>query len=261
MNGRFTPSQVSPKMSVFTKNALIERMEEEIETLKAKNDELSTRLLNMTKQMTKNRVAAKSVVEERDAQIAFLKEELSDASKSYGAAVKSITMERDSVIAGLEKQLSASASLHAAHEDYHEHSLEERDAEIQSLKQSLDSVSREYSAFKNYHDQSLEQQHAYAEQLASQAADNETMLALKNAQTTLQLEMVAEQSNSLHKEITEKNDELAKRNDTVCSLYNKLTATENELAQANGRISQMMEMISAFRNVSSYMNEVFSRSA
>ena len=218
-------------MSVFTKNALIERLEEEIQTLKAKNDELSTRLLNMTKQMTKNRVAAKSVVEERDTEITSLKEQLRDASNAYVAL-----------------------------KDYHEHSLEERDEKIASLKESFTSISSEYTAFKNYHDQSLEEQHAYTEQLARQAADNETMLVLKNAQTSLQLEMAVEEDNTLKKELTEKNDELVKRNDTVCTLYNKLTATENELAQANGRISQMMEMINAFRNVSSYMNEVLSRS-
>jgi chromosome segregation ATPase len=245
-------------MSVFTKNALIELLEEEIETLKTKNEEVSSRLVSMTKQMTKNRVAAKSVVEERDKQIAFLKEELSDASKAYGAAAKTITEERDAVIASVKEELSAASSAYAALKDYHEHSLEERDAEIYSLKQGLDSVSREYTAFKNYHDQSLEEHRAYTEQLASQAQDNETMLALKNAQTTLQLEMVAEQSDAIGKMMAEKDSELVKRNDTVCSLYSKLVATENELAQAKGRISQMMEMINALRSASSYMNEVLS---
>lgn len=241
-------------MSVFTKNALIERMEEEIETLKAKNDEVSTRLVNMTKQMTRNRVAAKTIAEQRDAEIAFLKEELSDASNAYGAAAKTITEERDGVIASLKEELSNASSAYAALKDYHEHSLEERDEKFASL-------SSEYTAFKNYHDQSLEQQHAYAEQLASQAADNETMLALKNAQTTLQLEMVAEQSDAISKMMAEKNDELVKRNDTVCSLYSKLVATESELAQAKGRISQMLEMINALRSASSYMNEVLSHNA
>ena len=212
-------------MSVFTKNALIERLEDEVDTLKSKNDEIASRLLNMTTQMTKNRVAAKSVVEERDAEIASLKEQLRDASIAYVAL-----------------------------KDYHEHSLEERDEKMASL-------SSEYAAFKNYHDHSLEEQHAYTEQLASQAADNETMLALRNAQTTLQLEMAVEEVSTLKKEITEKDTELVKRNDTVCSLYSKLLATENDLAQAKGQISQMIEMINAFRNASSYMNEVLSRSA
>lgn len=226
-------------MSVFTKNALIERLEDEVETLKSKNDEIASRLLNMTKQMTKNRVAAKSVVEERDAEIASLKEQLRDASNVYVAL-----------------------------KDYHDHSLEERDekmaslsSEYTSLKESFTSISSEYAAFKNYHDHSLEEQHAYTEQLASQAADNETMLALKNAQTTLQLEMAVEEVSTLKKELTEKETDLVKRNDTVCSLYSKLLATENELAQAKGQISQMIEMINAFRNASSYMNEVLSRSA
>lgn len=212
-------------MSVFTKNALIERLEDEVDTLKSKNDEIASRLLNMTKQMTKNRVAAKSVVEERDAEIASLREQLRDASNVYVAL-----------------------------KDFHDHSLEERDEKMASL-------SSEYAAFKNYHDHSLEEQHAYTEQLASQAADNETMLALRNAQTTLQLEMAVEEVSTLKKEITEKDTELVKRNDTVCSLYSKLLATENELAQAKGQISQMIEMINAFRNASSYMNEVLSRSA
>ena len=212
-------------MSVFTKNALIERLEDEVDTLNSKNDEIASRLLNMTTQMTKNRVAAKSVVEERDAEIASLKEQLRDASIAYVAL-----------------------------KDYHEHSLEERDEKMASL-------SSEYAAFKNYHDHSLEEQHAYTEQLASQAADNETMLALRNAQTTLQLEMAVEEVSTLKKEITEKDTELVKRNDTVCSLYSKLLATENDLAQAKGQISQMIEMINAFRNASSYMNEVLSRSA
>ena len=219
-------------MSVFTKNALIERLEDEVDTLKSKNDEIASRLLNMTKQMTKNRVAAKSVVEERDAEITSLKEQLRDASSAYVAL-----------------------------KDYHEHSLEERDEKMASLKEAFTSVSSEYAAFKNYHDHSLEEQHAYTEQLASQAADNETMLALRNAQTTLQLEMTLEEVSTLKKELTEKDTELVKRNDTVCSLYSKLLATENELAQAKGQISQMIEMINAFRNASSYMNEVLSRSA
>ena len=73
--------------------------------------------------------------------------------------------------------------------------------------------------------------------------------------------MTLEEVSTLKKELTEKDTDLVKRNDTVCSLYSKLLATENELAQAKGQISQMIEMINAFRNASSYMNEVLSRSA
>jgi uncharacterized protein YecA (UPF0149 family) len=69
-------------------NSVFERMEEEITLLKAQKEDLSMRLLGMSQQMGYNRVTSKKLLDERDAEIASLKNELLSTRKSLSISDK-----------------------------------------------------------------------------------------------------------------------------------------------------------------------------
>lgn len=226
-------------MSVFKHASLIDRMETKIDDLSAENKKISTRFLNMTKMMSRNRVAAKKIVEERDEQITRLKE-----------MYNKITVEYGDIVIGLNTKI-----------DKITEELNDKSSEIYNLKEMVNGMDDDIVSLNKQ----LEDQCSLNEKLINEAYDNSTIQSFKIGELQTKIEMITEVSNDqvgriyeLEKIISEKDAELAKKNEMVCSLYDQVTSYEGTNKRMKAELDHANEMINALKHASSYMNEVLS---
>jgi len=203
---------------------MFERLEEQIATLKEENKSLSSRLAKLNSVTDKNRANSKTLLQERDNEIISLKHQ-------YSSTHKSMTAQYDKLL-------------------------------------------DEYNNFKEYHTTTLEamkkdldEKQIFTDYLKDKSTNLEDRLYTKNAQLLSHIDTMKEldekQKHKLYeldKQVSEKDEELARRNDTICNLYSKLLSTENTNREMKIKVDYLTDMINALRKASSYISDVLSHS-
>jgi hypothetical protein len=214
-------------MSVFTKNSIFDRLGDEINTLKEENKKLSTRLAKANSQMTKNRLSAKTLLEEREDEINKLKQEL--------------------------------ASTHATLTEKYEMLIDEHEEFKLFHLHTVESVLHTVKTKQN----ELEENKAFTDNLMNKSTDIENTLYMKNAELVSRIDVLKEMNEKytymmyeMEKKIAENDAELVKRNDTICTLYNRVLAAEESNKEMNIKLNYMNETIVALQNASIYMNNI-----
>lgn len=221
-------------MSVFTKNSIFDRLGDEISTLKEENKKLSTRLAKANTLMAKNRLSAKTLLEEREDEINKLKQELASTHATLTEKYEMLADKHDMLI-----------DEHEEFKLFHLHTVE-------SVLHTVKTKQNE-----------LEENKAFTDNLMNKSTDIENTLYMKNAELVSRIDVMKEMNEKytymmyeMEKKIAENDAELVKRNDTICTLYNRVLAAEESNKEMTIKLNYMNETIVALQNASIYMNNI-----
>lgn len=244
-------------MSIFTANSVIERLEDEVESLKLDNEILKERLLGMTKQHTETRKA-------KDVEIAALKAEIKEGKdlaehlgQSYTAMKRSldeILDARDAEIVRLKEQLDAEVKQGNARAEhlYQTYAstksslnaiLDARDAEIAELKamltedaktmlwykEELSDAATENTVYKQQVaalKKELEDNRKFIESAIERASQTESELFLKNVELHGRLNMIAEESEQQALTIRNMEEQLDSKEKQICDMKEMCSMVE-----------------------------------
>jgi chromosome segregation ATPase len=221
-------------MSVFTKNSIFDRLGDEINTLKEENKKLSTRLAKANSQMAKNRLSAKTLLEEREDEINKLKQELASTHATLTGKYEMLADKHDMLM-----------DEHEEFKLFHLHTVE-------SVLHTVKTKQNE-----------LEENKAFTDNLMNKSTDIENTLYMKNAELVSRIDVMKEMNEKytymmyeMEKKIAENDAELLKRNDTICTLYNRVLAAEESNKEMTIKLNYMNETMVALQNASIYMNNI-----
>ena len=236
-------------MSVFTTNTIIERLEEEVESLKMDNDILKDRVVAMMKQHSETRKAAaelkqslNDIINARDAEIAELKAQAEEGRKHArslydGYFVKYTWMsdaveKRDAEIALLKKENEKLLSAQEADAD----TIMWLRGEAESAADEVISYKQEVTSLKKQ----LEDNRQFTESAIARASQTESDLFMKNAELHARLNMLTEESERQTQTVKNMEEQIDIMKQTssmaekmaheVYTLGQKLATKEKELA-------------------------------
>lgn len=206
-------------MSVFHKINLIKSLKDEVANLKDDNKKLSTRVCGMIQQMGQNRAAAKSILEERDAEITSLKAEISTHN--------------------------------ICKEDLND-MIDERDAEILYLKKQCDEQEK-------YTEQVIKQSNDVEDALSMKNGELQAQVEMlsessqyKDAEITKKNETIY----YLYNQLQEKNAEITKKDEAFKSMYNKFIEIEEMYKDMKAKFEHSTKMLDEIQNASSHINTI-----
>jgi chromosome segregation ATPase len=262
-------------MSAFTMNSIIERLEEDNTSLKAENESLKQRVVAMTNQLAGNRKENKKILEARDAEIAELKSQLSEADKNWrlmcgerNTTCKLLKEAYDnytSMKENLNDVIEARDYKIVELEDQLNEIVNDRDADMLQLqndlneaKVALEAMRINWNVSKAYTDEeiskrnteitalkkSLAEQIDFTERAITHASNTEGEMMMKNAELTARVGMLSELSERQANTIHDIQIEMGCKHD-------QLTHTKAQLAHAN-------EMLTAIGTASSYIANILS---
>ena len=210
------------EMSVFTAYSMIEKLNEDVNTLKAEKNQLSERVLKMTEMLAKNRVNASKALNARNAELEKLQADLSDKAYLYELMCHERTIAREA--------LKEANDAHSISKNHWNDLMDARDHEIAHLEELL---SDEYTFTANTLDI---------------ANDRESELTVKNGELQSRVDMLLELSEQQATTIRNMEQE---HNDAVKNM-------SNELIAANARAARATEMLTAIATASTYITNVLS---
>ena len=182
--------------------------------------------------MSKNRLNAKmllnkAILEEREDEIAKLKEELSNTHEIFTEKYEMLS-------------------------DRHDMLTEEYDKFKMFHLYTVDNIKKE-----------LDENKEFTGNLMNKSTDIENTLYMKNAELVSRMEMMKEMNDKynymlceMEKKIALSDAELLKRNDTICSLYNRTLAAEQNSKEMAIKLDYMNQTINALQNAATYMNQI-----
>lgn len=206
-------------MSTFHKINLINRLKDEVADLKLENKRMSMRVCGMIQQMAQNRVAAKNTIEERDAEIADLKEE---------------------------------SSTHDMCKEELNDLIDAREAEIEDLKKQCDEQEK-------YTEQVIKQSNDIEDTLNMKNGELQAQVEMlsessqyKDAEITKKNETIY----YLYNQLQEKNAEITKKDEAFKSMYNKFIEIEEMYKDMKAKFEHSTKMLDEIGAASSHINKI-----
>jgi len=206
-------------MSVFHKINLINSLKDEVANLKDDNKKLSTRVCGMIQQMGQNRAAAKSILEERDAEITSLK---------------------------------AETSTHNICKEELNDMIDERDAEILYLKKQC------YEQEK-YTEQVITQSNDVEDALSMKNGELQAQIAMLLESSQEKDAEIIQKNNTvshIYNQLLEKDAEIIQNNETLKNMYNNLLEADKKYNDMKARFEHYMKMIDEIGAASSHINKI-----
>ena len=206
-------------MSVFHKINLIKSLKDEVANLKDDNKKLSTRVCGMIQQMGQNRAAAKSILEERDAEITNLKAEAS----SYNICKEELN-----------------------------DLIDERDEEILYLKKQCDEQEK-------YTEQVIKQSNDIEDALSMKNGELQAQIAMLLESSQEKDAEIIQKNNTvshIYNQLLEKDAEIIRNNETLKSMYTNLLEADKKYNDMKARFEHYTKMIDEIGAASSHINKI-----
>lgn len=217
-----------------------------MEDLKKENANLKERLVGMTSQISHNRIANKKILNQRNDEIAALKEK-NDNYSELKTHLNDIIDAREDEIAELKEQLDATKKMlenlktnWECAKIYTDEVISQRNSEITQLKKQL------------------AEQVEYSSSAIAQASEVENDLYMKNTQLQSQVDVISEMSERQASTIYDMEIKLQRAHDEISSQNTKFLATEGELFATKTHLDKANQMLTAITTASSYINNVLS---
>ena len=261
---------IQTKMSAFTMNTVIERLEDEVEVLKAQKDELAQRLVGMVGQLQANRVASKEIEDD-------LRSQLRTVRLNYENACRDIGAMKDAEISKLNNELAAMKFSYQIvcddREDccnsnnYYRDELKKSNDSIAELltkyieaKDAIDDMKKSWIHSTAYTDNVLIQREAEIASLKKQLADQtnfmekaiahasqtESDLFTKNAELSSHIALVTEHCEHQSITIEAMKRDAENKNVVMATLDSQLALYKENMAaiaKANAYISDVLKEV------------------
>ena len=251
-------------MSAFTTHSYIERLEEEVLSLKADNESLKQRVVAMTNQLTGNRKNNKKVLEQRDVEINTLNMQLYDESYKYDRLYEEHSKTCELLKKKNEEYQNLKESLHDVI-DAREDEIYELKKELEYSKGALEAMRQNWNIAKAYTDDVIHQrdteiaqlkkeladQHEFTEKAIAHASEVEGELVIKNTELTARLNM-------LLTELYERQSDTIYDMDCNIKKNNEMINAENENILLKAELKKYKEALAALNTAHTYMTSVFS---
>jgi chromosome segregation ATPase len=245
----------------------MERLEEQIESLKAENDTLKQRLATMTTQMAENRKANKKVLSQRDAEVSRLKNTLNDLNYNFEQMCSEKNALSDDLKNAYEKHFATKENLNDIL-DARDYEIAHQKEELKKLNDTVDAIKKNWHVANTYTNdviiqrgsevESLKKQLAeqieFTEKTIAQANSVESDLFIKNAELTARIGMITEMSERQSTYIYE----MERKEKDFANQSAKLLTTEQQLASTKAQLNRANEMLTAIGGASSYIADVLS---
>lgn len=230
-------------MSLFSTYSKVEQLEKDNAALTELNMRLSERAFNMTDMLTKNRLASKTLLDERDAELDMIRKTLSTKTRMY----ERMRNERNT----LRDKLKDAKEEHNTSKSDWNNLMDARDYEIAELKETLSVRDYEIVELK----EALSERDAEITRLNTEVTyqtDSESMLAIKNNELQTQIDVLAEQHADAIREMENAH------NSAIESMRAQLLASETKYKETRVQLERAAGMLSAISTASAYITNILS---
>lgn len=197
----------------------------------------------MTDMLTKNRLASKKLLDERDAELDMIRKTLSTKTHMY----ERMRNERNT----LRDKLKDAKEEHNTSKSNWNNLMDARDYEIAELKETLSVRDYEIAELKEM----LSEREAEITRLNTEVTyqtDSESMLAIKNNELQTQVDVLTEQHADTIREMENAH------NSAIETMRAQLLASETKYKETRVQLERAAEMLSAISTASAYITNILS---